>query len=123
MNIRNYINKIFCLGLGAIVFLNSSGCLNRVPVPLQNTQEVERYDVIYVMLKSGIEYKVKNPIFGNEYLIGSTQNKKIDILINDIKTIYVIRQDKKKIIIGHIVAILAITSFIVFFVPRGLTLD
>ena len=107
---KTYPREIFVLSLAVLFLLNSAGCMKRVPVQLDGTQAVEKDDLIYVTLRSGTHYKVKDPKFEELYLIGMISDNEVKIPLEDIQSIEVVRPDKKRFVIVYLISIIVLLA-------------
>ncbi len=87
------------LALTCATLLSTSACLKRVAVPTTPDQ-IEGKQVIYVILNSGLEYRLTDAEIQNGLLVGMVDNKEVKIPLADVKAIEVVQQNKKKIIWG-----------------------
>ncbi len=115
---RSLVNEVFIFILIVILFFNSTACMKRVPVPL-DAGEIQSHDTIIVHLKSGIDYKLKNPKSEEGYLIGMYSNHQIKISLKEIKSIETERPNKKKFIISYVIIMGSLAVFAILFYPFG----
>ncbi len=76
--------RIVIVLVGLQVMLYSSGCLKRVTIPIESSQEINN-EILYVYLKEGYEYngewylELQEPEFQNGFLSGVYKKERINI--------------------------------------------
>jgi hypothetical protein len=120
MKVKDNLKRLFVFSISIFLLPNSIACVKRIAISPDATEIKSFNNRIYVHLKPEKSYfdksalLVTDPTVEGDYLIGSVQNKRIKILLNDIESIEIFRIDKKKTVRNILIGTAILTAITIY---------